>query len=152
MIEKAVYFDMDGTIANLYGVTNWRDHLQNNSIYPYEYALPLLDFSLLSRLLNRLQKKNYTIGIVSWCSKNSTAEFDEQIRKAKIEWLNTFLPAVKFTEIHIEKYGTPKQSVVNCPNGILFDDEIANRENWTGQAYDEKDIINILKTLINLDD
>lgn len=26
---KAIYFDMDGTIANLYGVPNWLEGLRN---------------------------------------------------------------------------------------------------------------------------
>lgn len=29
-MKNAIYFDMDGTIANLYGVENWLDYLIAN--------------------------------------------------------------------------------------------------------------------------
>ena len=29
-----IYFDMDGTIANLYGVESWLDFLQKEDAYP----------------------------------------------------------------------------------------------------------------------
>ena len=64
-----------------------------------------------------------------------------------MEWLTVHLASVKFDEIIITEYGTPKEMVVNFPNGILFDDEIANRENWIGTAYDVDNIIEVLKGL-----
>ena len=41
-MEKAIYFDMDGTIADLYGVDGWLDDLMNESTRPYAAAAPLL--------------------------------------------------------------------------------------------------------------
>ena len=97
--------------------------------------------------MNNLQKKGYEIGIVSWLSKNSTAEFDVEVTKAKIKWLSTHLKSVKFNEIHIVAYGTPKQNIVNNPMGILFDDEEPNRKNWKGTAYNVENILEVLKDL-----
>ena len=57
------------------------------------------------------------------------------------------MPSVEWNEIHIVKYGTPKETVVNNPLGILFDDEEQNRNNWTGIAHDEKNIIEVLKAV-----
>jgi hypothetical protein len=57
------------------------------------------------------------------------------------------LPSIEFDEIKIVKYGTPKSEVVSIANGILFDDEEQNRKEWKGQAYNEKEIIKILKNL-----
>ena len=37
-MEKAIYFDMDGTIANLYAVENWLDMLRAFNPTPYEQA------------------------------------------------------------------------------------------------------------------
>ena len=50
-------------------------------------------------------------------------------------------------EIHIVPYGTPKQTVVKEPNGILFDDEEQNRVNWIGTAHDETCILEVLKAI-----
>ena len=70
--DMTIYFDMDGTIANLYGVENWLPKLQNEDASPYIDATPLVRLSTLARLLNRLQKNGHKIGIVSWLAKNST--------------------------------------------------------------------------------
>ena len=82
-MTKAIYFDMDGTIANLYGVDNWLDYLTKYDSTPYEVAQPMLNMSVLARILNRLQRKGYIIGIISWLSKTSTPEYDEKVRLAK---------------------------------------------------------------------
>ena len=144
---KAIYFDMDGTIADLYGVTDWLEMLMSGNELPYAIAKPLVRLATLARTLNELQRNGYTIGIISWLAKNSNVDYDERVTKAKRNWLNTHLKSVHFDEIHIVSYGTPKQKVVNFPNGILFDDEEKNRTNWTGKAFDEKEIIKILKSL-----
>lgn len=144
---KAIYFDMDGTIANLYGVENWLENLRAENPMPYKKATPLLKLNQLAKILNNLQKKGYTIGIVSWLSKNSSKKYDLEVIRAKINWLKSHLASVNFDEIIIVPYGTPKENVVKFPKGILFDDEERNRKNWKGQAFDEKNILEILKAL-----
>ena len=147
IINKAIYFDMDGTIANLYGVDGWLDMIIARDTTPYTNAIPMVKMNVLARLLNKLQRNGYTIGVVSWLAKNSTEEYDERVKVAKINWLRTHLKSVKFDEIKIVPYGTPKEKTVDYPNGILFDDEEQNRKNWKGQAYDETEILEILKAL-----
>ena len=41
-MNKAIYFDMDGTIADLYGVTDWLPMLMNSGSTPYRVAQPML--------------------------------------------------------------------------------------------------------------
>lgn len=144
---KAIYFDMDGTIADLYGVENWLENILQRNIRPYKEAKTLVRMASLARLLNKLQRQGYIIGIVSWLAKNSTQEYNERIVQAKVNWLHKHLPSVQWNEVHIVEYGTPKEEVVKYNKGILFDDEEQNRNNWTGIAYDEKNIIEILKGL-----
>ena len=143
-MTKAIYFDMDGTIANLYGVDNWLDYLIKYDSTPYEIAKPMLNMSVLARILNRLQRKGYIIGIISWLSKTSTPEYGEKVRQAKINWLKKHLKSVKFDSIQIVDYGTPKYTL---GKGILFDDEIENRNAWGEGAYDVDNILGVLKTL-----
>lgn len=145
---KAIYFDMDGTIADLYGVENWLENILQRNIRPYKEAKTLVKMASFARLLNKLQRQGYIIGIVSWLAKNSTQEYNERIVQAKVNWLHKHLPSVQWNEVHIVEYGTPKEEVVKYNTGILFDDEEQNRNNWTGIAYDEKNIIEILKGLV----
>ena len=58
-LNITINFDMDGTIADLYGVENWLDHLINENTHPYEVAKPMLHFATLARKLNTLKKNGY---------------------------------------------------------------------------------------------
>ena len=144
---RTIYFDMDGTIANLYGVNGWLDYLIAKDSTPYEIAKPLVRLSLLARYLNELQRKGYRIGIISWLAKNSNADFDKAVTEAKMKWLKTHLASVQFDEINIVAYGTPKEMFSKSKMDILFDDETPNREKWIGEAFNEKMIFEILKAL-----
>lgn len=150
-MEKAIYFDCDGTIVDLYNVEGWLFHLHNYSVYPYVAARPLINMSSLARLLNRLQKNGYTIGIITWCSKVSNYSFNIRTQHAKLQWLQRHLPSVNFDEIHIIEYGVEKSSVATYPNGLLFDDDAAVRNSWQGIAHDENGIIDFLKELVKRD-
>ena len=142
-----INFDMDGTIANLYGVENWLDYLIAKKPFPYENAKPMLRFSALARRLNILQKQGYQIAIISWLSKDSDASYDEAVTQAKIKWLAKHLPSVHWDRLTIVPYGTPKENYCDSPLDILFDDEQKNRDNWKGIAYNVTNILEILKEI-----
>ena len=144
MEVKAIWFDMDGTIADLYGDKDWLAKLSTFNPEPYANARPLVRMQSLARVLNSLQKEGYKIGIISWLSKTTTAEYSAQVAEAKREWLAKHLASVRFDYIDIVEYGTPKQ---NGRSGILFDDEEPNRKAWNGQAYDASEIIKVLRAM-----
>lgn len=141
---RNIYFDMDGTIADLYGVENWLEDLLHEDVRPYVEAAPLVNLRVLARLLNKLTKSGYTVNIISWTSRNGSAAYNEAVEKAKREWLARHLRSVRFTKIFILPYGTPKELY---GEGILFDDEEHNREAWGAGAYTEKEIFQVLKNL-----
>lgn len=143
-MTKTIWFDMDGTIVDLYGVENWLDDITNERVDAYKNAKPLINMQVLARHLNRLIKQGYEIGVISWLAKGSTAHYDDKVIKAKRKWLSTHLKSVNFAYIDIVKYGTPKEK---GRDGILFDDEIQNRNNWNGIAYNVNNILKILATL-----
>lgn len=144
-MTTTIFFDMDGTIADFYGVDGWLDYLKEGNTFPYQFAKPLVRMNSLARILNRLQREGYRIGIISWLSKSGTVEYNAEVTAVKIAWLKKHLASVKFDEINIVNYGVPKQLFARTENDILFDDEERNRENWTGQAYDVDAILEILK-------
>ena len=142
-----IWFDMDGTIANLYDVDGWLDMLIANDPTPYVVAKPMLNMSLLARYLNKAIAQGHEVGVISWLSKNSNAEYDEKVKTAKLNWLNKHLKSVAFTTIHIVAYGTNKLNA--CGEGILFDDELNNRITWGEGAHEPAEILNILKGLVD---
>lgn len=144
-----IYFDMDGTIANLYAVENWLPKLRTYDPTPYIEAAPLLRLSALARKLNNLQRKGYKIGVLSWLSKDPDPAYGAKVTAAKYYWLAKHLPSVNFDEIRIVPYGTPKSTLAS-EIGILFDDEEPNRKEWEnagGVAYDVQNILQILNLI-----
>lgn len=146
MMNRAIYFDMDGTIADLYGVENWLSYLIERNPLPYEIAKPLIRLSALARKLNKLQALGWKIGVVSWLSKEDNPDYNKVVTEAKKMWLKKHLASVHFDDVKIVSYGTPKSTVVN-EIGILFDDEERNRIEWNnagGNAYDVNNILEVL--------
>lgn len=122
-MKATIYFDMDGTITDLYGVENWLDYLLNEDTFPYANAQPLLRLSALAKRLNNLQRQGYNIGIISWLSKSGSDAYNVDVTAVKTQWLARRMPSVNWDEVHIIPYGTPKENYCKSPLDILFDDE-----------------------------
>lgn len=146
-LNVTINFDLDGTLADLYGVEGWLPMLRSHDETPYAIAKPLLPLNILARMLNKLQREGYQLAIISWLSKDNDEGYAELVTEAKLEWLAKHLPSVHWDNINIVPHGTPKENFCDSPFDILFDDEEENRENWDGVAFDVDDIIGILKTL-----
>lgn len=146
-LNVTINFDLDGTLCHLYGVDGWLEMLRAEDETPYVIAKPLLRLSALARILNRLQREGYRLGVISWLSKSGTEEYNEKVTNAKMNWLAEHLPSVMWDKITIVEYGTPKEMYCDSLLDILFDDEEQNRKNWNGIAFDVDDIIGVLKTL-----
>lgn len=144
-MTKTIFFDMDGTIANLYAINNWLTYLRAEDTYPYENAEVMLNMNLLARYLNKVQKRGYSIGIISWTSKNSSNDYHNAVIRAKEKWLKKHLASVKWDVVKIVKYGTNKYN--ECGGGILFDDEERNRNDWKDESYTPDMILDVLKNL-----
>ena len=141
-----ICFDMDGTLADLYGVENWLEYLITENVKPYKIAKPLVNMSALARRLNKLQRKGYEIGVISWTSKGGSDEYNAEVEAAKRAWLHKHLASVKFDFIAVVPYGYSKAAFADGEQDVLFDDEDKNREDWCGVAYDVDSILEILKS------
>lgn len=142
-----ICFDMDGTIADLYGVNGWLDYLLTENTKPYEMAKPMVNMSLLARLLNKAQRNGHKLAVISWTSKSGSRQYNEAVAEVKKAWLAKHLPSVKWDEINIVPYGYRKALFAESAQDVLFDDEERNRNEWTGNAYDVRNIVETLKAL-----
>lgn len=146
-----IYFDMDGTLVDLYGVEDWLPKLRAFDPSPYAEAVPLIRFCTLAYYIHKLQKMGHEVSIISWLSKDPkvTAEYDEEVTRTKIDYLRRRLPSVWWDTINITKPSVPKSTFCE-PGAILFDDESGNREDWRahgGTAYDVYNILEVLRKL-----
>ena len=147
---KRIVFDMDGTLADFYGVDGWLIDLENHNPRPYEVAKPLVDMELLTDLLDLLKAQGWIICVTSWLANHSTKEFDKLTRMAKIEWLKKY--NFPYDEIHLVKYGTTKADCTRNKKGyqVLVDDNEKVRKGWTlGHTINaNEDIISALAELL----
>lgn len=148
-MNKILVFDMDGTIADLYGVEGWLDDLNNNSTRPYDIAKPLYDVDTLNEILNILRSMGWQIIITTWLAKNSNKEYKKTVKKAKIQWLekNHF----PYDDIHLVQYGTTKANCTRQLGGyqVLVDDNEKIRKGWhLGGTINANE--NILPQLVDL--
>lgn len=142
---KGIWFDMDGTIADLYGVTDWLTAILNSDTRPYAEAKGIGNLALIARLLNKVQKNGYTVNVITWTSKGGNAEYNKAVAEVKKAWLARHMKSVKWNEIKVVEYGTNKK---NATDGyILFDDEEGNRAAWGENAYEPAEIVGVLKGL-----
>ena len=142
---KSIWFDMDGTIADLYGVTDWLTAIRNGETRPYAEAKGIGNLAIIARLLNKAQANGYTINVISWTAKGGNTAYNKAVAETKKAWLAKHLPAVKWNEIKVVPYGTNKKEATN--GYILFDDEEGNRNAWGENAYEPADIVKVLKGL-----
>ena len=145
---RTIWWDMDGTIANLYAVDNWLPKLRSEDPTPYAEAEVMWNMSQLAKLMNKAQRLGYQLGIISWTSKGGSASYNEAVKQAKLDWLKKHLSSVSWDQICVISYGTPKSLVMNTEDDILFDDELKNREDWLGEAFEPEMMIKVLKALI----
>lgn len=148
-MNKTLVFDMDGTIADLYGVDGWLEMLKNEDPTPYTIAKPLYDMDTLNLLVEILKAEGWRIVVTTWLAKESSSLYDELVRNAKIKWLEKV--GFPYDEIHLVKYGTTKANCTRKHGGfqILVDDNEKIRKGWTlGDVINANE--NIIDKLVDL--
>ena len=148
-MKKMLVFDMDGTIADLYGVKNWLNDLRNEKVDPYVNAEPLYNMEEMAKVLADCKANGWTIAVTTWLAKDATKAYDKAVAKAKKEWLIKHNFPVD--EIHCLKYGRTKANATRkkADFQILIDDNKKVRDGWTlGTTVNATyDIMNFLKSL-----
>ena len=128
---RVLVWDMDGTIADLYGVNGWLPMLQAEDETPYKVANPLYDMDTISTLLNEFREDGWKIVVTTWLAKGASKTYNTKVRKAKIDWLDRM--GFNYDEIHLVKYGTTKANCTRRLGGyqVLIDDNEKIRKGWT---------------------
>lgn len=150
-MAKMICFDMDGTIADLYSVPNWLDKLRAEDSSPYSNAAPMWDMEELRKILLLLIGEGWEVRIISWLSKDSSASYKDEVRKAKLEWLAKY--DFPYRHCHLVAYGTTKADCVRrwASPAILVDDNEKVRNGWhLGETIDptKVDLIEELRKLL----
>lgn len=151
-MTKMLVFDMDGTIADLYGVEGWLEDLRGFNPRPYAVAKPMYNMDNLAAILKEFKRQGWRIAVTTWLSKGSTKAYDKEVRKAKLGWLDYY--NFPYDEIHLVKYGTTKADCTRkkADFQVLIDDNKSVRKGWRlGATIDaSKNIIEPLKKCLTM--
>ena len=145
---QAIYFDMDGTVYDLYGVDNWLEGLRAEDTTPYKCGNACVDLDALNEIMCAAVALGIVVGVITWSAMNGSKEYNKAVRKVKREWVQENMPYV--TEFHCVKYGTPKHTTAKYRDSVLVDDNADVRAKWSnGSTIDAtKDILEILKNFV----
>ena len=151
---RMIVWDMDGTMADLYGVDGWLEMLENENPLPYEIAKPMWDMERLVNVIRGLQDFGIEQRVVTWRSMDSSEEYKTETRRAKREWLDEF--GFPYDHFHGVQFGATKADSVrkflaDDETAILIDDSARVRKGWhLGETVDptEINVIDFLEALL----
>lgn len=132
--SPTIYFDLDGTLYDLYSQPRWLERITTEAD-PTAYAndsATMVNMVALHETLFTLMEQGWSIGVISWLARGSSREYDIAVRRIKRDWVKRFLPMA--TEVHIVKYGTPKHSVAYSTNAVIVDDAPEVLTTWNRGA------------------
>ena len=149
-IRKSINWDMDGTIANFYSVPNWLDKLHEEDESPYLDAEPMWNMEKLAEVLLMLRKAGWEINIITWLAKNSSENYKDAVREAKLAWLDKW--GFVYDHFHGVQYGATKADSVRkrTDYGILIDDNEKVRKGWTLGDTIDPNKVNVIDALMSL--
>lgn len=109
-MSKKIFFDLDGTLYNLYEIDNWLDSLKYEDATVFERGDFIGDYERFMNVVKELLAKGFTFGVISWLPMYATPEFENECAKVKEKWVKKYLPFVD--EMTFQRYGTPKQNAI----------------------------------------
>lgn len=144
---KKIYFDMDGTVYDLYGMENWLEMLRNEEKGAFTLGNALVDMVALKEVCLRLIAKGYQIGIITWLPMGASLEYCEICTKEKRRWAENNMPYI--SEFYALEYGVPKQYAParRAAEMWLVDDNKEVREMWVTEK--QRKAIDATENIIN---
>lgn len=146
-----ILFDLDGTLANLYGRKDWLEKLKKEEPI-YEELEPLVDMQELNHIAEKLMNVGVEFCVVTWLSMQASETYELITSMEKFRWCKRYIPFI--SEFECQIYGTPKQTNYRNTKCILIDDNADVRADFETKhrrkTFDaNKDICAFLTELYN---
>lgn len=127
---KKIYFDMDGTVYDLYNLPNWLEMLRQEQEGAFTLGRPKVDMTKLQEVCNALAAEGWEFGIITWLPIGASREYCRSCEQEKRNWAAEFMPYI--SEFYAQVYGVPKHiaPVRKSKTMILVDDNERVRQGW----------------------
>ena len=130
-MSTKIYFDLDGTLFDLYNKKNWFEDLTNerNGVFEGDF-LEEIDTDNFYEIIDILLSMGVTFGVITWLPMQASPEYEEVCREEKMRWVRKNLPFV--SEFNCVSYGTPKQNCIQkrAKRMFLIDDNVEICQAW----------------------
>ena len=124
------YFDLDGTLADLYNAENWLERLENEESGVFSNLEPLIDEEKFKKWARERLADGDRIAVITWLPRGASEEYEKICAREKEAWINQHFPFI--SEINCLSYGIPKQYAIKKRtfSMILVDDNEEVLQMW----------------------
>lgn len=153
-----IYFDLDGTIYDLYGRADWLQSLESEDETVFDGdMLPYVSEKELATLCKELTKCGVSLGVITWLPKDATAEYERKCELVKRKWVKRYMPYI--SDFTAQSYGIPKQKAISKKSKQIFliDDSAEVCEMWdtsvqrkSFRVSEQFTVIDALKTILQM--
>ena len=141
-MAKTVWFDMDGTLYDLYNIPGWLELLQMEEPGIFRHGQPMYNPFFIRQAILALIAHGWQVGVITWAPKGVAEEepFFIETKRAKQEWLRRHYPEL-LENFYCLPYGQSK-AICACDHWkersldpdmgvqILVDDNMLVRDEW----------------------
>lgn len=113
-----VYFDLDGTVYDLYNKPNWLDDLENEKPNVFTANRFMPDPVRFRKLIGDLLMLGVEFEVITWLSMQSSPEYEKVCSAEKTEWVKKYMPFVQ--KVTCLSYGIPKQNAITKRSGLMY--------------------------------
>ena len=151
-----IYFDLDGTLYDLYNIPNWLELLETENENVFAIGDLLYNENNFNNIIFALLEKNVVFGVITWLPKNASENYCAKCEEIKRNWCKNNLPFI--SHFTAQKYGTPKQNAIDKKTKqiILIDDNKEVCEKWNTakqrksyQITNSNNVVDILRKIFD---
>lgn len=140
-MAKQIWFDMDGTIAELYKVKDWLKYFELQDRDIYSICLPRNKFQEINETIEALAESGWEVGVITWASRTLDPDEPQEdynlIYENKLNWLCKYFPAlVLHGHFYCIPYGMDKTEMVHDTGDVIYlvDDNKEVRKQWRSKG------------------
>lgn len=124
------YFDLDGTLADLYHAERWLEKLENEEAELFSNLETMIDEEKFKEWATERLLNGDRIEVITWLPRGASEEYEKICAKEKEKWVKQHFPFI--TEINCLSYGIPKQYAIKKRTSlmVLVDDNEEVLQMW----------------------
>lgn len=137
-----IFFDMDGTMVDLYGVKKWLSMLRQERTTPFSIAKPLYDVDVLHDVLQNLHNLSHIKLFICTKTPPGSPRYTVAVQNAKLQWLDKYNLLHYFNKVIFCPYRGEK--FVHChpytknSYNVIVDDDVRQVTNFSMHLYPDQ--------------